>query len=227
MRFEKRMNSTVASLLGSLAFLAAGALASVPAHAATLGVDFSPGTSTDFGSSTWNLGWSFTANSNVSVVGLGNWAGGASFPQDQQVGLWNSSGTLLASTYVSNSSVLLGSAPWLFASITPVQLTAGQTYVVGAQGGAEYTGEVSSVTFAPQITYIADLYTSNGGANSPLVEPVLTESEPYGWFGGNIELGVTATPLPSTWTMLIAGLIGLGVFVCRAAKNRPALLEAA
>ena len=48
--------------------------------------------------SNWNLGWSFTANSNVDVVGLGNWDGEI-FSRDQQIGLWNSTGNLLASDY--------------------------------------------------------------------------------------------------------------------------------
>jgi hypothetical protein len=37
----------------------------------------------------------------------------------------------------------------------------------------------------------------------------------------------TATPLPSTWTMLIAGFIGLGFFAYRGSKKSPAALAAA
>jgi hypothetical protein len=223
------MKAKISSVLGSLALLAAAFVASAPSQAATLGVDFSPDV-TNYGASTWNLGWSFTANTNVSVVGLGNWFGGALFPQDQQVGLWDSGGNLLASTFVSNSSTQAGSAPWVFASITPVELTAGQTYVVGGQGGADYTGTVTSATFAPQISFITDLYTDNAGANSPLVEPTTSEgytSADAGWFGGNIELGVAATPLPSTWTMLIAGFLGLGFLAYRGSKKGSAAIAAA
>jgi len=39
------------------------------------------------------------------------------------------------------------------------------------------------------------------------------------------EVTITATPLPSTWTMLIAGFIGLGFFAYRGSKRailRPA-----
>ena len=217
----------IAKIKGAIAatMLMAGVTVSAGAQAATLGVDF-PAGATDFGQSSWNLGWSFTANSNVSVVGLGDWFG-ASFPQDQQVGLWDSSGTLLASTFVSNSDSLMGSAPWRFASIKPVQLIAGHSYVVGGQGGADYTGEISSPTFASQITYITDLYTYNGStANSPLVEPTTTENLPYGWFGGNIEIGVAATPLPSTWFMLLSAFVGLGFFIYRGSKKGSALSAA-
>ena len=38
---------------------------------------------------------------------------------------------------------------------------------------------------------------------------------------------VTPTPLPSTWTMLIAGFVGLGFFACRGSKKNAASLPAA
>jgi hypothetical protein len=218
-------NSKVSSVMSGVAFLLAGLVASVPAQASSLGVDFPSAQDDGALPNTYNLGWSFTANSNVTVVGLGNFFG-ATFTQDQQVGLWNSSGVLLASVFVSNSSSLVGNAPWVFASIAPVQLTAGQTYVVGGQGGADYAGGISNATFAPEITYISDEYANIGsGANSPLVEPTTTENFPDGWFGGNIE--ISQTPLPSTWTMLIAGFFGLGLLGYRGAKKGSTAIAAA
>jgi hypothetical protein len=45
---------------------------------------------------------------------------------------------------------------------------------------------------------------------------------------GNFDnVSLAATPLPSTWTMLIAGFIGLGFFAYRGSKNRPVALAAA
>lgn len=40
-------------------------------------------------------------------------------------------------------------------------------------------------------------------------------------------ISVTATPLPSTWTMLIAGFLGLGFFAYRGSKKNVATLAAA
>jgi hypothetical protein len=98
---------------------------------------------------------------------------------------------------VSNSSSEVGSAPWLFSAITPVHLVAGQTYVVGGQGGAEYTGPIADATFDPRISLGVDLFSfQNGGANSPLIEPIRSEilgPNEASWFGGNIELA----PFPS------------------------------
>ena len=202
--------------MAGIALVGAMAAASV-AQAGTPAVNITGGQ--DFGPSSWNLGFSFTANSNVDVIALGNWAG-AAFPQDQQVGLWDSQGDLLASVYVTNSDTLVGTSR--FAAITPVALVAGQTYVVGAEGGADYTGEIpdagGTISFDPRISYVTDLYSYNDGANDPLVEPTETEDEAYSWFGANFELGV---PEPTTWSLMLVGVGALGASL-RSRRRAPA-----
>ena len=183
------------------ALLATTLLAS--AGQAQLAIDFDSTDAHNFGNSIWNLGFSFTANQNLTVVGLGNWFGG-SFPQDQIVGLWDSSGNLLASTAVSNSDATVGSGSWKFHTIGAVQLVAGQTYIVGGQGGADYTGEIQTVTIDPRITYGTDLYVGvNDG--DPLTMPTETESFPHGWFGANVQFGTAAVPEPASWVLMLGG----------------------
>ncbi len=46
-------------------------------------------------------------------------------------------------------------------------------------------------------------------------------------FSTDITFNVSATPLPSTWTMLIAGFVGLGFFAYRGSKKNAAALAAA
>jgi hypothetical protein len=196
------------------------------AKAQILAVDFATPPA-DFGSSIWNLGFEFQANSNATVTGLGNVVL-SPFAQPQQVGLWSlgASGSgpasLLASTFVTSSGPLVGTyGDWAFNSITPVNLVAGDYYVVGGQGGADYTGE-TPITVNPAITYVQDLYTANGGLNSPLVVP--TSSEGYdspasaAWFGGNLEFGsagATPTPEPGTLTLLGIGIAGIAGYSWR------------
>jgi len=174
------------------------------AMAGTIGVDFaSPGSTNN--ASVWNLGYSFTANQNVSVIGLGvfdyNLDG---FAQDQQVGLWTSGGVLLASTYVSNTDPLTGF--WRFHSIAPVGLVAGQTYVVGSQGGEGYTWFTNGMTVAPQITFLQDAWIYLGNSsNNPLYFPDTTDGYGQGvgggFFGGNVMLGT----IPEPCTLALAG----------------------
>jgi hypothetical protein len=44
---------------------------------------------------------------------------------------------------------------------------------------------------------------------------------------GSFLPATAATPLPSTWMLLIAGFVGLGFFAYRGAKTNPAALAAA
>ena len=61
----------ISNALAGLALLAVSLTPYAPARAAdSLGVDF-PAGSTDNSTSIWNLGWSFTANSNVKVCWTG------------------------------------------------------------------------------------------------------------------------------------------------------------
>jgi len=93
---------------------------------------------------TGTVGSKFTVGANVFVDKLGfedQLLNGLASPH--QVGLWNSSGTLLASVTVQSGtgSLLIGN--WRYETLpTPVKLTAGSTYIVGAQvtnGGDKWT----------------------------------------------------------------------------------------
>jgi len=66
--------------------------------------------------------------------------------------------------------------------------------------------------------------------NSPtVIASGYSESDTaFAWFAttGSVT-AVTATPLPSTWMLLISGFVGIGFFAYRGAKNNPAALAAA
>jgi|SRR5580658_2515914 hypothetical protein len=184
-----------------------------------------PNAPVDFGPSFWNLGFEFQANPadiNITVAALGNLDFGSpsNLSQPQQVGLWSSSGVLLASAYITSSSTQIGE--FAYTSITPLLLIAGDYYVVGGQGGAHYSG-YAPITVAPQITYIEDRYTYIGAAaDSPAIGPLglaeplttegLTSTSNAGWFGGSVLLDPpTATPEPSYYLVLGAAIAALMV----------------
>lgn len=186
-------------------------LAAQSVQADTLGLDFI-GQPNSFDANVWNLGYKFQVNNAVTVTGLGNLDYGSvsNLPGPQMVGLWNSSGQLLASATVGAGSTQIGK--WAFTSIAPVSLTVGSDYIVGAQGGGNYAGE-TPVAVDPDITYLQDMYTYLGSnATLPLTEPATsahyTSASDAGWFGGNVEFGAASVPEPGTLALLGVSLLG-------------------
>ena len=115
----------------------------------------------------FTLGYSFSLSGPVTVNALGAWDDG--FGNSHQVGIWNSSGVLLASTTVLGTDTLLGGFRW--DTIADLALGAGQ-YTIGAQvdeGGASYNfpAGATGLTSIPQFTWITDEQLSGAGLNLP------------------------------------------------------------
>jgi hypothetical protein len=139
-----------------------------------------------------NLGLTFTANTSFSVDALGIFDL-SDLTTSAQVGLYNSSGTLLASATVN-----LGGSPvngYLFQSITPVALTVGNMYAVventGVNDWAYY--DPTPPNTAAEITYDSSHYLYGSAlADATFVDHI--------YYGPNfeIETGVSAVPEPSS-----------------------------
>lgn len=136
-------------------------------YADTLGVT----TSTDtvyVNTGTWTLGYSFQVNTAITVTALAVFdadADGLNVSHD--VGIWNASGNLLASTTVAAGAVdpILGG--YRYAAISGLPLTAGNIYYVGAVNGMDNDGwlqDPSVLVAAPEITYLSRQYESSGGS---------------------------------------------------------------
>ena len=190
-----------------------------PALAATSGIAFDGGRTYD-GDGHWTLGWSFNVTTTQQLLGLGVFdAGSDGLLTDHQVGLWDTSGTLLASVVVKSGDTLVDG--FRFASITPFTLNAGSTYFVGAAdlGFGDAYWLAGNVTTAPGITYLASRYAQGSGLNFP--EGL---GDNVGYLGGNILLG-SAVPEPATWAMMIIGFGAVGSMV-RTSRRRSAMLAA-
>jgi hypothetical protein len=142
-------------------------------------------------------GFEFTAATAGNVTALGIFAGPSlTLPSGQnfEVGLWTSSGTLLASTTVTSADTAIGS--FYFHSITPVPLTAGQTYVVGARmtsGVLTYFG--GSFTMASGLEYVGSRWITSSTLAMP-TDYDGTESDP-GYFGANFLFDTGGGSAPS------------------------------
>jgi hypothetical protein len=105
----------------------------------TTSSNFTPIYSVQFGP----VGWTFTPQTDISVTALGAFA--YCLPgTGLEVGLWNSSGTLLASDNITTAGLLIDQS--YYQSVTPLELTAGQTYFLGAYSSA---GSFQSVAIDP------------------------------------------------------------------------------
>lgn len=222
--------SRVLAGVAAASTLAFGATAQA---AVTLGADFSG--AFNMNTSVWDLGYEFLANRDVDVVGLGFWDDGSA-TQDQQVGLWNVYGKLITSVFVPTSAASVGDGGgdgWKFVSITPYELTAGDTYYVSSQGGADWAYGVNGFTTSPDITYVQDVFAYTGAQNDPLQFPGSSNNNDYGIgnFGGNVELAsvVSGVPEPAAWAMLMLGLFGVGAAIRakRSSAGVASLAEAA
>jgi hypothetical protein len=195
----------------SLAFIipmviAASISSSVRVARADLALDFTGGTANTFtGSAT--VGWQFAASSPLTLTALGFWdQGGNGLVNAHQVGIWNSTGTLMASTTVTSASTPVASTSsagdWLFNSITPVALAPG-TYTIGALLPVNADPDFQMINAAASTRDGVTWLDAADVGGSSLTEPFADSRFADGVFGPNLQ--VTPAPEPSPCFLLTLG----------------------
>jgi hypothetical protein len=153
------------------------------------------------------IGFEFSTASAIDVSSLGWYAASGTTNASHEVGIWDTSGTLLGSTTVTAGAT--GADDFRFASVSTFTLAAGDYFIGGeitSPYNDNYTTEASNLVTGTGITFIA---AARSGTASGFADPSITEAA-EGRFGPNFEFTAAAAPEPGTWTMLIAGFAGVG-----------------
>lgn len=144
------------------------------------------------------VGYRFTVNSPLQVSDLGVWNGDNTGGMDSphQVGIWDSTQVLLASVTVNPGGMVVGA--WMYASITPIVLSPGETYTIGAlytpTDNDNYISSAASMTTDPDVTWTNSVYPSVEELG--FVYPEL-DSSSFGRFGPNFLFTVVPVELQS------------------------------
>lgn len=199
---NKRLLCLMFCLLG---LVVSGQSAALPA------LSFSGGYDTANPSGDVVYGWEFEvfADTNVDALGFFDF-GGDGLIESHDIGLWNSSGDLLASVTIpaGNATTLIDG--FRYVDIADVLLGVDAGYIIGATNIDidRMIADVDSVSTLPTITWVSSRFGNTGGV---LARPELTVNRDA-YFGPNFLISRVGTvPVPAPLALIGFALAALGM----------------
>ena len=165
------------------------------------------GSSPIYGSQSGPVGWTFQPATDIDVTALGAFtnlvggAGGFTF----QIGLWDASGSLLASQTVTSASITVDQGK--YSDIIPLLLLASQTYYVAVYTPGALEIPVGTPTMASDIQLGPNATSSQPSFTFPSTVGSLSGSDVI--IGPNFLFQPLGVPEPSAPLLLSVGIGGL------------------
>jgi len=162
----------------------------------------------------FTLGYAFSLSEAFTASGLGLFdQAGDGLASSHEIGLWDSGGTLLASTTVFGTSGTLIDG-FRYGAISPLLLGVG-SYTIGATflDDADPLLFQATVTPLAGVSYDSAAFAAGGALSNPTF---LLETS--GFFGPNLLLSA-AVPEPATWLVMLLGFGAVGGAM-RSARRR-------
>ena len=158
------------------------------------------------------VGWEFTANMPMTITEIGYFdSSGDGLMSSHQIGIWDANQNLILSTSVpqGTSATLDGAFRWI--SISPLSLTAGQSYVIAAtlqdfpDDRILVMSDAVNLAFDPAVSFVEDRYEIwNPGLNYPAASD---GRELLTYLNANFRGDVV--PVPAAIWLFASGLLGL------------------